>query len=426
MPTLGRALTDGNLNEVGFVNTFLQHLAQQSGTVEDDSDEDTKYEEEDDKSRPRRDYYHHHHYSPSFEDDDEDYYSRNKKRRTRWRANYPKIKKTKRTGDASSSSPSVLATSSSSFSRRRASVSTPSRAYTSAVTSNSMRSKEQRSNSVSSYFAMRNTEEEEEEQQEQQHQQSSPTLHPSPSAFGCDYTDPHLSSSPEQLQQQQRQMHQTHPLARADFEQPEWVTASSLPSCGGPDLPAVPSPPPLRYPIGLPSIQPLYPPNPHHHQLPAQQQNLQRSSSSPALLPPYSTRGPAAEYYSPQHQQHMPQQLWTVHAASVAMPPPAPILATNASSAMDEEVEVLESSSGQAPFDYATAQMNQATTPSQTEDEGSWLEDLLRLEHPSSAVDSSSFPTTPLSPSCPNHTHTGSQHPAASKDAAFYAELFGY
>jgi hypothetical protein len=97
---------------------------------------------------------------------------------------------------------------------------------------------------------------------------------------------------------------------------------------------------------------------------------------------------------------------------------------------MDEEVEVLVESSSVLPqhqgtFDVTTAEMGQAPAPPQPEDEGSWLEDLLRLEQPSSMVDSSSFPSTPLSPSS-NHANTNTgQLQAASKDA-FYAELFGY
>jgi hypothetical protein len=403
MPTLGRALTDGNLNEVGFVNSFLQHLAQQSGPVEDDSDEDAKYEEEDEDAS--REY-----------EDDEDYYARNKKRRSRWRANYPKIKKPKRpSGDGSSTSAS----------RRRASVSVTASNYNAIGGGSGNTRREQRSNSVSSYFAMRNNENNSNTTDNNTNNNSgsssssSPML-PSPSsAFGCDYIDPRLCLSPDQQPQHQPQP-RSYSHARPDFEPPEWMAAPSMASGGGPsrdDLPAVPSPPPL-YPVGLPSIQPYYPPPPHPH--------LQRSASSPAVLPPSyaafsSPARPANEYYSPQHHYPMqPQQ-----SASAWMPPPAPIAtATHTTTMGDEDDEVLESSSTmqqQQQLEYMAA----AVAP--TDDEGSWLEDLLRLEQPSSAADSSSFPSTPLSPAHAHaHHNTNGQHQTASAKDAFYAELFGY
>lgn len=221
MPTLGRALTDGNLNEVGFVNSFLQHLAQQSGPDrEDDSDEDAKYEEEDEEAA--REY-----------EDDEDYYARNKKRRSRWRANYPKIKKPKRpTGDGGGSSASSL--SSSSASRRRASVSVTASNYGAGGSGSGMVRREQRSNSVSSYFAMRNNEANNNMNMnmnanvtENSNGSSSPS-----SAFGGDYIDSRLCSPPDHHQQQPPppalRSSYSHAGGRPDLGLPEWMAAPSL------------------------------------------------------------------------------------------------------------------------------------------------------------------------------------------------------
>jgi len=360
-PTLGRALTDGNLNEVGFVNSFLQHLAQQPGSIEKDSDgEDFKYEDEDEEDED------------DSREDEEDYCSRNKKRRTRWRANYPKIKKT-RGSERSSSSACHLSR------QRRASVAVPSENDYNASGLGSGRTLKkkghQRSHSVSSYFALCGLSE-----------SNMMSLPPQSRLSDWDYPHQH-----HHLPQQ----HQ-HCLQRTTFPMPAHQLLLAGSNLDGHSCPHTAI-------VGSNDA-----PSRHVHHTAQTFHSSSSSSSSPVRESFYSPSG--APLATDPHACPLRQPTWGVADA--------------ASSTLETEAELegIDPSSSTSVAGAASA--THPFVPLGSEclaNEGYWLEELL-LEQPSSGA-ASSFPSTPLSPnsSSSSSSHAGPQ-PTPNKDA-IYAEL---
>ncbi len=195
IPTLGQALTEGNPNEINYVNSFLQILAQHAKT-------DKEYEEEEEEEEENNSF------QSDEDEDDEDCFDssprRNRKRNCRWKDNYPSIKKVRKTES-------------------------PSKQL------KQQRSQKERAHSVSSFFLSHN----------------------SPVPASTDYLD--LHACPVSPQEEQELMHHLlQPQQREEqaaekdtsLRSQEAISHSHLSHC-------MPAPAPLRYPLPLPVIEPM-------------------------------------------------------------------------------------------------------------------------------------------------------------------------